>query len=191
MEGLLLILLLAAVLLVPAIFVLANYNRLVAVRAHLRESWADIDVELQRRYELIPNLVETVKGYAKHEQEVLRQVVELRNKAAAPHTSTALQAVDDRAMQMGVERLMAVAENYPDLKADVHFLALQKELTVTEDRLAAARRFYNGNVRELNELCQAFPANLIAGAFGFEMAEYFETASAAQRTAPRVDVQDG
>lgn len=180
------LLLLAAVVLLPLIFVVANYNRLVSVRAHLRESWSDIDVELKRRYELIPNLVETVKGYAAHEREVLQQVVEARNRAAAPHASTAMQAVDDRAMQIGVDRLFAVAESYPELKADTHYRALQQELAVTEDRLAAARRFYNGNVREMNELCQAFPTNVLASMFGFSEAEYFEASSDTARANPRV-----
>lgn len=174
-----------AAVLLPLIVVIANYNRLVTVRTHLRESWADIDVEMQRRYELIPNLVEVVKGYAAHEQQVLTEVVRLRNRAAASRGSATQQAVDEQALSVGVEKLMAVAEAYPNLKADTQYLALQRELAVTEDRIAASRRFYNGNVRELNELCQAFPTNVIAGWFGFERAAYFDAASRAHE-APRV-----
>ncbi|MEM9184903.1 MAG: LemA family protein [Planctomycetota bacterium] len=175
----------AVVLLLLAVYVVVNYNRFVAVRAHLRESWSDIDVELKRRYELVPNLVETVKGYAAHERAVLEEVTRLRDRAAQPHGSAAMQAVDESALAIGVEKLLAVAEAYPDLKADTHFLALQRELALTEDRIAAARRFYNGNVRDLNELCQAFPTNLIAGLFGFERADYFDAGEQA-RLAPKV-----
>lgn len=181
-----LFILLGVVLALPSVFVIANYNRLVTVAAHVRESWADIDVEMKRRYELVPNLVETVKGYAAHEREVIAEVVRLRNQAVRSTGSAAMQAVDERALGIGVQKLLAVAESYPDLKADTHFLALQKELAVTEDRIAAARRFYNGNVRELNQLCQAFPTNLIASLFGFESGDYFELDSTAERTAPDV-----
>ncbi|QDU91595.1 LemA family protein [Pirellulimonas nuda] len=169
------------------VFLIANYNRLVSVRQHLRDSWGTIDVEMQRRYDLIPNLVETVKAYAKHERELLADVARLRAQAMANSGSAASQAVDEQALEIGVGRLLAVGEAYPDLKADAHFLALQRELTNTEDRIAAARRFYNGNVRELNELCQAFPTNVVAGMFGFEQASYFETASERERMAPSVE----
>ncbi|MEQ8849027.1 LemA family protein [Botrimarina sp.] len=173
-------------LLLFAVWLIVNFNRFVRCRTHMRESWADIDVELKRRYDLIPNLVEVVKGYAKHEREVLAQIAELRSRAMAPHASATDRSVDETALAIGLERVMAVVENYPDLKADTHFLALQRELANTEDRLAASRRFYNANVRELNELAQSFPTNLIAGAFGFEQADYFEAHSAKVRTAPDV-----
>ncbi|MEM8866462.1 MAG: LemA family protein [Planctomycetota bacterium] len=179
---------LAVVLLLPLVVLVANFNRLVTVRTHLRESWADIDVEMKRRYELVPNLVATVQGYAAHERDVLAEVTRLRNQAMQSTGSAAMQAVDERALWFGVERLFAVAEAYPDLKADTHFLALQKELAITEDRIAAARRFYNGNVRDLNELCEAFPSNLVASLFGFERADYFETASEAERAVPELDI---
>ncbi len=172
----------------PLLWLLVNYNRFVRVKQHLRESWADIDVEMKRRYDLIPNLVATVKGYATHEQDVLTQVVELRNRALASTGNATEQAVDETALAIGMKRLFAVAENYPDLKADVHFLALQKELANTEDRIAASRRFFNGNVRELNQLCEQFPTNIIAGLFGFERAEYFELASEAERVVPRASI---
>src|SRR5690606_1451036 len=108
--------------------------------------------ELQRRHDLIPNLVATVEGYAKHEREVLREVMELRNQAAARHSSVGSQERDERALDVGLQRMYAVAEGYPDLKASTQFLALQQELAITEDRIAATRRFYNGNVRDLNQL---------------------------------------
>jgi LemA protein len=176
------------VALLMLVWLIATYNRLVRVRQHISESWSDIDVELKRRYDLIPNLVETVKGYATHERTVLENVVQLRNRAAANHGPAGEQAADETALALGVKQLFAVAENYPQLRADAHFLALQEELAVTEDRLAAARRFFNGNVRELNQLCESFPTNLVAGAFGFERGSYFELSSEAERVVPRVSV---
>ena len=176
------------ILALPLIWLIANYNRFVRIQQHLNESWAGIDVEMKRRYDLIPNLVQTVKGYAKHESEVLERVVELRNKALASTGSAAQQAVDETALQLGMKQLFAVAENYPDLKADIHFLALQKELANTEDRIAASRRFFNGNVRDMNQLREQFPTNIIAGLFGFEEADYFELASDAERIVPRLEL---
>ena len=178
----------AALLALPLLWLAVNYNRFVRIRQHIRESWSDIEVEMKRRYELIPNLVETVKGYARHEREVLEDVTSLRNKAMANHGTPGGQAVDETAMQIGVKRLFAIAEAYPDLQADTQFLALQQELANTEDRIAAARRFYNANVREINQLCDAFPTNLVAGLFGFERASYFELESAAERVVPRVNL---
>src|SRR6187549_2156664 len=168
MNGAAALVILALVVILPLVWLIANFNRFVRVKQQIQESWADIDVELKRRYELIPNLVETVKGYAKHERDVLEMVVALRNKAMANHGSAGEQAVDESALQIGVKRLFAVAEAYPTLKADVNFLALQQELANTEDRIAAARRFFNGNVRELNQLCDLFPTNLLASMFGFQ-----------------------
>ncbi len=188
MEALIPLLIVGAVLLLPLIWFVANYNRFVRVAQHIDESWSDVDVELKRRYDLIPNLVETVKGYAAHERSVLERVVELRNRAAANHGSAAEQAADESALNLGMKQLFVVAENYPQLKADAHFLALQHELANTEDRLAAARRFFNGNVRELNQLCQAFPTNILAGLFGFQRRTYFELSSDAERVVPRAAV---
>ncbi len=178
----------AVILLLALVWFIATYNRIVGVRQHIRESWSDIDVELKRRYDLIPNLVETVKGYAAHERGVLEEVVKLRNRAAANHGPAGEQAADENALALGVRRLFAVAENYPQLRADAHFLALQEELAVTEDRLAAARRFFNGNVRELNQLCDSFPPNIVAAMFGVERGSYFELSSEAERVVPRVSV---
>lgn len=168
------------------VFVLANYNRLVSIRQHVRDSWAGVDVELKRRYDLIPNLVEVVRGYATHEQQVLAEVTQLRTRAASQTADPVARGASEGALEVGVARLLGVAEAYPDLKADAHFLALQGELVNTEDRIAAARRFFNGNVRELNELCQAFPTNVLAGLFGFEPVGYFQTSSDAERFAPKV-----
>lgn len=188
MEGWIVLGILAAIVFLPLLWLVANFNRFTRVRQHIRESWADIDVELKRRYDLIPNLVETVRGYAQHERDVLEKVIELRNKAMANHASAAGQAVDETALQFGMKRLFAVAESYPSLKADAHFLALQQELANTEDRIAAARRFFNANVREMNQLCESFPTNLLASAFGFERATYFELSNEAERVVPRVDL---
>lgn len=177
-----------AVLLLPLVWFCASYNRFVRLKNHLTESWSNIDVELKRRYELIPNLVATVKGYAAHEQEVLERVTELRNKAAANRGSASSQAVDETALMLGMKGLFAVVENYPELKSDAHFLALQKELLLTEDRIAAARRFYNGNVRDMKSLCEQFPTNVLAGMFGFAAPTFFELASTAERVVPTVSV---
>jgi LemA protein len=176
----------AGVLLLAIVWLVVNYNRFVRIRQHLRESWSDIEVELKRRYELIPNLVETVRGYARHEEQVLADVVRLRNQAADSQGAANQQAVDESALQHGVKRLFAVVEGYPELKANTQFLALQEELGLTEDRIAAARRFFNGNVRELNQLCEAFPTNLLANVFGFTRGDYFELDSDAERVVPRV-----
>ena len=188
MEAMAPLIILGLILGLPLIWLLANYNRFVRVQQHLRESWADIDVEMKRRYDLIPNLVQTVKGYANHEREVLERVVELRNQAQASTGTAAEQAVDETALQLGMKQLFAVAEAYPDLKADVHFMALQKELANTEDRIAASRRFFNGNVRDMNQLREQFPTNIIAGMFGFEEADYFELSSEAERIVPRLEL---
>jgi len=179
---------LGVVVLLPLIWFIATYNRLVRLRQHIKESWSDIDVELKRRYELIPNLVQTVKGYAAHERAVLERVIELRNKAAASHGSAESQAVDETALLMGLKQVFVLAESYPQLKADGNFLALQKELAITEDRIAAARRFFNGNVREMNALTQSFPTNLVASAFKFESGTFFELSSEAERVVPRVNL---
>lgn len=176
------------VFLLALIWVIVNYNRMARIRQHIAESWSDIDVELKRRYDLIPNLVNTVKGYAKHESEVLEEVTKLRNKAAASTGSATSQAVDETALLLGLSKLFAVVENYPDLKADAGFLTLQKELANTEDRIAASRRFFNGNVREMNQLTQTFPTNIIASIFNFEEKDFFELDSSAERVVPHVEM---
>jgi LemA protein len=174
------------VLLLVLIWFIANYNRFVRLRQHVKESWADIDVELKRRYELIPNLVETVKGYAKHERETLERVVELRNQARANHGSAASQATSENVLLHALKGVFVLAEGYPELKSDRNFLELQGELAMTEDRIAAARRFFNGNVRDLRTLCEMFPTSLLASMFGFEAPTYFELDDVAERIVPRV-----
>lgn len=162
------------------------YNKLVGLRQHLKDSWSGVDVELKRRYDLIPNLVETVKGYAKHESETLESVIAARNTAVASTGSPAQQAKDESALIGAMRQLSVVVERYPELKADSQFINLQGELAETENRIASTRRLYNGNVREMNNAVQTFPSNIIAGMFSFKSAEYFEIEDAAVREAPKV-----
>jgi LemA protein len=168
--------------------VIGMYNSLIRGRNHVREAWAGIDTELKRRYDLIPNLVETVKGYAAHEREVFERVVAARSRAVASTGSPASQAEDENLLVGALKQLFAVVEAYPVLKASQNFLALQKQLAETEDRLQAARRLYNGNVREFNNRCEMFPTNILASMFHFEKAEFFEIESAIERAAPTVDL---
>ncbi len=158
-----------------ALAVIISYNRFVRQRNLVQESWRQIDVELTRRHELVPNLVETVKGYAAHERTVLSSVVEARNVAVATTGSPAAQAAAESKLGGTLRGLFAVAEAYPDLKAAGPFQQLQEQLAETEDRIAAGRRFYNGNVRSLNTRVEAFPSSIVASAFHVERAEYFET----------------
>lgn len=179
-----------AFILVPVlllgIWLIATYNRFVRLRQHIKESWSDIDVELKRRYELIPNLVASVRGYATHERELLERVTELRNAAVDSRGSAASQAVAESALMLGLKRLFAVVEGYPELKANANFLALQEQLAETEDRIAAARRFFNGNVRDMNVALQSFPSNIVGSTFGFEAGTFFELEAEAERVVPRV-----
>jgi LemA protein len=168
-----------------------SYNRFVSQRNLIRNSFANIDTELRRRYDLIPNLVETVKGYAAHEREVFEEVARARSAAAATSgQSPATQAAAEGPFVAALGRLFAVAENYPELKANQNFLALQSELSNTEDRIQAARRFYNANVQDYNRRVQSFPSAFIARSFGFKEEEFFEIPAAERAVvgeAPRVD----
>lgn len=186
METVLIAVGVAAVVLL--VWVIANFNRMVGLRHHIKESWADIDVELKRRYALIPNLVETVRGYADHERTTLEQLAALRARAMANHGSAQSQATDESAMLLGLKQVFAVVEGYPQLRADAHFLALQTELALTEDRIAAARRFYNANVRDLRQLGEMFPTSILAAAFKIEVPTYFELDAAVERVVPKVTV---
>lgn len=168
------------------IWVMMLYNNLVRARNHCDESWSDIDTELRRRYNLIPNLVETVKGYAAHEKETFDRVIQARNQAMANHGTPAAQAQDENVLIGGLRQLFALSESYPELKANQNYLQLQEELGNTEDRIQRSRRFYNANVRDLNNLVETFPSVLIVGPFGFSKREYFEIEDEAQRQAPKV-----
>jgi LemA protein len=162
-----------AIIFIPTLWFVVQYNSLVGLRNYIAESWSNVDTELKRRYELIPNLVATVRGYAAHEREVLEQVVELRNRCAANHGPVADQARDEGQLVDALKRMFVLVENYPQLKADQNFLKLQGELINTENRIQAARRFYNGNVRDYRNKCESFPSNLVARIFNFSPHEFF------------------
>ncbi|GGB79739.1 membrane protein [Knoellia flava TL1] len=166
--------------------VVGMYNGLIKLRNLVQEAWRQIDVELTRRHDLIGNLVETVKGYAAHERGTLEDVIKARSAAMAPNQSPGQQAESENMLSQALGRLLAIAEAYPDLKANQNFMALQQELTSTEDRIASARRYYNATVRDLNTKVETVPTNFIAGMFGIKQAEYFE-AVGEQREAPKVD----
>jgi LemA protein len=163
------------------------YNRFVRQRTLVDESWGGIDVELTRRHELIPNLVDTVKGYATHEQAVLENLTRAREAATAHRTENPAEREQfEETVGRALTEVLARVEAYPDLKASQNFLDLQDELTNTEDRIAAARRFYNGNVRAYNTRVATFPSNIVAGTFGFESRQFFELTDPGARTAPHV-----
>lgn len=160
------------IIILAIIWLIAVYNGLIRLRNRVDEAWSDIDVQLKRRYDLIPNLVNTVKGYAAHERELFEKVTEARSRAMSAGT-TADKAQAENMLSNTLKSLFAVAENYPDLKANQNFLELQRELTDTEDKIQAARRFYNGNVRDFNTKIQVFPNNIIAGMLKFTAREFF------------------
>ena len=170
------------IFLLVLLWVLGNYNAFVRLRNHIRESWNNIDVQLKRRYDLIPNLVATVKGYAAHEKDLLERVIEARNQAKAKNG----RAKYEKPMVQSLKQMLALSEAYPDLKADKHYMALQEELVDTEDRIAAARRFYNANVRDYNTRREAVPSNVIAAFFSFREKKFWEVDEASHRRAPRV-----
>jgi len=175
----------AAIVVVIVLYAVAIYNRLVRQRNLVREAWSGIDVQLRRRADLIPNLVETVKGYAAHEAGVFEEVAAKRASSLAA-SGVEGQAAAARALQGAVGRLMAIAEAYPQLKADQNFLALQGQLAEIEDQLQMARRYYNGTVRNLNIAIQSFPDNLMAPALGFRQEHFFELEDQAAAMAPKV-----
>ena len=165
-----------------AVYVIYAYNNFVKLTQRAKEAWADIDVQLKRRYDLIPNLIETVKGYASHEREALEAVTKARTEATQIHVDptnitpeqiTAMAGAET-ALTQSLGRLLAVAEAYPDLKANTNFLELQRELSDTENKIQASRRFYNGNVRDLNIALESFPSNVVGKSFNFTSEEYFE-----------------
>lgn len=174
-----------AVVVVVVLWLIVAFNGLVRRRMHVREAWSDIDVQLKRRYDLIPNLVETVKGYAAHEKSVFENVTAARAKAMSAQSKDD-KAKSENALSNTLKTLFAVAENYPQLKANENFLALQNELTDTENKIQASRRFYNGNVMDYNTKIAVFPDNLIAGMFGFGKEEFFGTESETERQPVKV-----
>jgi LemA protein len=174
--------------LIVLIWIIGIYNSLIRLRQHVRDSWSGIETELRRRYDLIPNLVNTVKGYAAHEKEVLTAVTEARTQALASTGSPSHQATDENVLVKQLGCLFAVSEGYPDLKASENFLELMRELSNTEDRIQASRRLYNGNVRDLNTRIEVFPSNIIASLFSFKHAEYFEIEEVAAVQVPRIEL---
>ena len=178
MDILLIIILVVVILFI--LWVMGTFNGLVTLKNRAKEAWSDIDVQLKRRYDLIPNLVETVKGYATHERELFEKVTQARANAMGA-SGVQAKADAENMLSSTLKSLFAVSESYPDLKASTNFLELQRELTDTEDKIQAARRFYNTNVRDLNIKIESFPANMIASSFGFRQMELFQTANETER----------
>ena len=183
------VLVVVGAVLVVALSLVVMYNRFVRQRTLIDESWGQIDVELTRRHELIPNLVSTVQGYAEHERDVLENLTRAREAAAAHRQDEPKQREQfEESLGIAVATVLVRAEAYPDLKASANFLQLQGELTNTEDRIAAARRFFNGNVRAYNTRVATFPSNLIASVFSFHRRDFFELTDPAARAVPSVDL---
>ena len=174
-----------AILVVVALWVIMVFNGLVVLKNRTKEAWSDIDVQTKRRYDLIPNLMETVKGYATHEKELFEKVTEARANAMSAQGPKD-KAGAENMLSDTLKSLFAVSENYPDLKASTNFLELQRELSDTEDKIQAARRFYNGNVRDLNTKIEIFPANLVAGMLGFKQMDLFQAANEAEKNPVQV-----
>ena len=181
------LLVLIAVIVIMVIFLWSTYNRLILLRNRMKEAWSDIDVLLKRRYDLIPNLVEVVKGYAAHEKSTLEEVIKARNMAMSANNKTIEeQAKSENFLSGTLKSLFALSENYPDLKANVNFLELQKELVDTENKIQASRRFYNTNVLALNTKIEMFPSNIIAAFFRFEKGQFFNLENKEEREPVKV-----
>jgi len=165
---------------IAIIWLIGIYNGLIRLKNRTDESWSDIDVQLKRRYDLIPNLIETVKGYAKHERETLESVIQARNQAMQAG-GTAEKAQAENMLSQTLKSIFALAESYPDLKANENFAKLQDELSDTENKIQASRRFYNGNVRDFNIKIEVFPNNVIANKLGFKKRDFFEIEEAAEK----------
>ena len=181
----LILIILGAPILLILLWGIGTYNGLIGLRNGLENAWAQIDVQLKRRHDLIPNLIETVKGYAKHERETLEKVVQARNTAINAKTVSE-RADAENALSNTLKSLFAVAEAYPDLKANQNFLQLQEELTSTENKISFARQFYNDSTMTYNTRTQMFPANILANMFGFTRRDFFEVKGEAEREAPKV-----
>jgi LemA protein len=176
-----------AIVVIILIIFIATYNGLVRRRNQVKNAWAQIDVQLKRRYDLIPNLMETVKGYMKHERETMEAVTKARNLAQQVASAGAgARAKAEGELSSALSRLLAVVENYPDLKANQNFLALQEELTSTENKIGFSRQYYNDSVLNYNNQTQMFPSNIIASMTGFKASEFFEVTVATEREAPKV-----
>lgn len=173
---------------VAIVWLMTTYNGLVRLNNQCDESWSGIETELKRRYDLIPNIVNTVKGYATHERDVLERVMQARNTAVGSTGSPAAQAGDENALVGQMRQMFAVVERYPDLKASGNFLALQQELVDTEDRIQRARRFYNANIRDFNTRIESVPTNIVAGWLKFTKREWFEVDDVMQRQAPAATI---
>ena len=169
-----------SVIVVLVAFLVAVYNSLIKLRNKTEEAWSDIDVQLKRRYDLIPNLVETVKGYAKHENKTFENIATFRSQAMQA-TNPGEKAKADNMLSDTLKSLFAVSENYPELKANQNFLDLQNQLSVIEETIQQSRRYYNGNVRDFNIKLETFPNNLVAGSFGFKKFDFFEVADAKEK----------
>ncbi|MDD5568894.1 MAG: LemA family protein [Candidatus Pacebacteria bacterium] len=178
-----------AIVVVILLYIAAVYNSLVVARNRTQEAWSDIDVQLKRRYDLIPNLVETVKGYAAHESGTFEKVIQARNAAMSAQGAKA-KAEAENVLAGTLKTLFALAENYPELKASANFLELQRELRDTEDKIQASRRFYNGNAMELKTKIESFPSNIFANLLGFKPMEFFEIEDESQKQAPKVDFKN-
>jgi LemA protein len=183
------ILIFIILIVVPLIIIVVIYNKLVTLRNRTKEAWADVDVQLKRRYDLIPNLVETVKGYATHERTVFENVTKARTAAMAAEQTGDPKRIGEAEnfLSSTLKSLFAVSENYPQLRASENFVELQRELRDTEDKIQAARRFYNTNVRDINIKIEMFPSNLIAKIFNFTKQEFFEIKEEVVREAPKID----
>lgn len=180
------------VIIVALIFyVIAIYNGLVKARQMVEEAWSGIDVQLKRRADLIPNLVETVKGFASHEKDTLTEVIEMRSRAqSVPAGDVAGRAAAEGMLSQALGKLFALAEAYPDLKANENFLELQRSLETVEGEIQMSRRYYNGSARDLNVRVESFPSNLVANNFGFQQANYFELENPLDRQTPQVSFQN-
>lgn len=177
------------IVVIVGVYFAVTYNSFVTLRNRVKEAWSDIEVQMKRRYDLIPNLVETVKGYAKHESGTLEKVIQARNIAMASHDNMKDIAQSENMLSGALKSIFALSENYPDLKANQNFLELQRELRDTEDKLQAARRFYNGNVLAYNTKTELFPSNAVAGIFKFEKQEFFELDETEQEAKKPVSVK--
>lgn len=176
------------VLFVIAFYGISIYNKLITLKNLVEEAWSGIDVQLKKRYDLIPNLVETVQGYADHESKTFKDVTEARNQAQKAETVNEQQAAENN-LNDALMNLFAVAEEYPELKANTNFLSLQEELANIEEDIEKSRRYYNGTVREKNILIESFPSNIIAGILGFQKSDFFELTDTTERNVPEVNFE--